>query len=135
MPLAEHLSRAEYRQPISLRGYNRNVTVLSALTAQDAAKVLQHVMPGLTRAEHQHLAGAHEAEARRQSNEWSRLADEASMETFGRPFGCFADYKISGIARSEYSEEKKRALRFAAHAEGNHRAASRAHAWAARHYR
>lgn len=125
--VSAHLNNACYHQPTKLRGYNGRVTVLRAHTARDGAKVLKAVNPLWTPQDHHRLAEQHLAESKRLAAEHSALLDQAHQETFGCS-PSFEDYKVSGIGRSEYSEEKKAKLRFAAQATGNHKTLSLAHA-------
>lgn len=129
--LVSSLDHPAYHQAIRLRGYNAAVTACQAATDADAARVLRHANPDWTSADHLALFEAHEAARKAQQAEWNRLIDAASMETFGRPWRIF-DYLISGIGRNEFSEEKKTALRFAAHAATSHGALARAHKAASR---
>lgn len=129
--LIPQLDHAVYHQRIKLRGYNGRISVFMAASDRDAAKVLKRLKPDWTPEDHASLAKKHAEAAEIQKKEWSRLVNQAAMETFGRPFE-FIDYKISGIARDEFSEGMKTALRFAAHAETYHGKASQAHAMAAR---
>lgn len=131
--LVSELDHMAYAKTIRLRGYTRRtgITVLQALSAGDAATVLIRANPDWTKADHLHLAAAHHDEATRQKAAWSRIVNEASLATFGRPYGIW-DYKVSGIAREEFSAEHKEALRFAAHAGGNHATLALAHERAAK---
>lgn len=128
-PMEPSLDAPRYHEQVRLRGYTRSVCVLSACTSNDGASILRRLARELSKEEHFKLADAHAKAAADQCAEWNRLADKAAVETFGRPFR-FGDYKISGIACEEFEDGMKAQLRFAAHAQSNHKAASRAH-WAA----
>ena len=70
------------------------------------------------------------AAAKEMDKQWSKEADKASQETFGRPFGT-SDYKISGIGREEFSSAAKDKLRDLAHTSAEHKEAAAAHWYAA----
>lgn len=128
------LDHPAYHEALKLPKYNRRVTVVSACSAGDSAKVLRRLKPDWTRDDHAALAAAHATTADSLETRYSELLDKAAQETFGRPFE-FGDYRISAIGRDEFSPEMKDSLRFVAHAKGNHRLVSQAHAHAARWYR
>ena len=130
--ISPELDHPAYHQALKLRGYNRKVTIFQAVSDADAAKLLKCFAPEWTRADHERLSQMHAAAAVQYEAEWGTLADEAALQTFGRPYR-FTDYHISGIAREEFPEELKTKLRFAAHANAHHSVASRAHARAARY--
>ncbi|MBN3761326.1 hypothetical protein [Burkholderia sp. Ac-20365] len=116
-----------YAHQVRLRGYNVRPSVCSAVDTVDGAKILQTVMPGLTKTQHDALARIHAVMAEQCTTAWATLVDLASEETFGRPY-AFGDYKISAVARDEYSPERKDQLRVLAHAQSRHKRAAQAHA-------
>ncbi|MFP3637719.1 hypothetical protein [Paraburkholderia sp. SIMBA_054] len=120
-----------YRERVRFRGYTCRPSVSSAVSDRDGAGILRNVMPGLTTTEHDALARLHEDMAARCKESWSTIVDQAARETFGRGY-VFSDYKISGIARSEFTEERKEQLRTLAHAETHHHKAAAAHAYLAK---
>ncbi|WP_321935503.1 hypothetical protein [Paraburkholderia sp. J8-2] len=116
-----------YETQVPFPRYNGKPSVLRAVSDSDAARILRNVLPGLTREEHQSMASIHEDMAERCRLAWDLIVNLASVETFARPYG-FMDYKISGIAREEYSDIRKDQLRVLAHNQTKHSRAARAHA-------
>lgn len=129
--LCPELDNPVYHIATKLRGYTNKTTVFQATTDGDAATVLKRLGKSWTKEEHERLAAQHGEAAERLKADWNRLADEAAMETFGRPF-AFGDYRISGIGREEFSDDFKTKLRFAAHAATHHGTLHRAHDRASR---
>lgn len=129
--LRPELDYPAYLAEYKVRGYNGKVNIFQAVSVKDAATILRRVAPEWSKEDHLRLAAQHSRAALELRDEWSKLADEAAVATFGRPFR-FTDYRISGIACEEFSAYYKERLRFAAHASSNHGCASRAHAEAAR---
>lgn len=124
------LDHPAYHEAIRLPKYNGPVNVIQAVTTIDAAHVLRRANPDWTPVDHLTLADLHATEAARQLMHYNSLLDQAANETFGRPFQP-TDYRISAIGSELFSEEKKIALRHAAHAKTNHRAIASAHLKAA----
>lgn len=124
------LDHPAYHAAIKLPKYNGPVNVIQAVSALDAAHVLRRANPEWTPVDHLTLADLHATEAARQQMHYNILLDEAANETFGRPFKP-TDYRISAIGSELFSEEKKVALRHAAHARTNHRVIAGAHLKAA----
>ena len=124
--LCPELDNPVYHIATKLRGYTNKITVFQATTVGDAATVLKRLGKSWTKEEHEQLAVLHGEAAERLKADWNRLADEAAMATFGRPF-AFGDYRISGIGREEFSDDFKAKLRFAAHAATHHGTLHRAH--------
>lgn len=123
---------AAYREKHQFPKYNTRPSVLSATTTSAAAKLLmRYAAPGLTREQHLERQ-AHFSELNRAlGDEWGKEVEMAAMETFGRPLR-FEEYRVSGIARDEFSEERKERLRALAHTQGECCAASLAHGHVAR---
>jgi len=121
------LDHPAYNTPVKLGGYNGKTTVHQANSSRDAANVLIRNNPGWSKADHAKLAAAHQKAADAHHEAWDKRVDQAHQETFGKPFGI-GDYKVSGIARDEYSEEHKTALRTHAHSETKHDRLAAAHA-------
>jgi hypothetical protein len=124
------LDHPAYHDAIRLPKYNGPVTVIQAATSLDAAHVLRRANPDWTPVDHLTLADLHATEAARQLLQYNALLDAAATETFGRKFQP-TDYRISAIGSELFSEEKKTALRHAAHARTNHRVIATAHLKAA----
>jgi hypothetical protein len=120
-----------YNTPVRVRGYNGQPTVYQIHDHKDAANALIALRPEVSRAEHAQLARKFEALADFCRKEWSKVADAAAMETWGRPFQ-FHDYRISGIGSDEFSREFKEDLRALAHGEGKAKRLTRAHEAAAK---
>ena len=114
------------------RGNARPVSALTVLTASDGKQLLRRFMPNVGKAEHRILAERHMRASIEHGRKWSELVDVAAMEVFGRPFQP-TDYRISSIAREEFSEEHKEALRQHSYAEGNHHQLAVLHYMAAGH--
>lgn len=124
------LDHPAYHEAVRLPKYNGPVNVIQAVTSRDAAHVLRRANPDWTPVDHLTLADLHATEAARQLMQYNALLDQAANETFGRPFQP-TDYRISAIGSDLFSEEKKVALRHAAHARTNHRVIASAHLKAA----
>lgn len=126
------LDNAAYHLPVKLRGYNRALTVLGAVTDADASKMIRKVLPMATKQEHKDLASRHTAEHQRLRAMHVELLEAAHVETFGtKP--SFGDYKVCAIGRDEYSEEMKVQLRAAAYGSTSHMKLAAAHAHASRY--
>jgi hypothetical protein len=110
--------------------YNVQVSPLSA-HGSDTGKLLAGRLPGWTKADHLQQAELHTAEADRMMKEWGKVANDAAKETFGRPYQA-TDYRISGIASDQFSDEKKEQLRKLAAGQSRHKDAAYAHASAAK---
>lgn len=116
-----------YGTGVRLPKYNIRPSVFSAVNDSDAAKVLRQIMPGLSHREHDALSRLHADMAAMCETSWSVIANQASIEAFGRPYE-FEDYKICAIAREEYAAERKEQLRTLAYSRSKHIAAAGAHA-------
>jgi len=115
-----------YTEEFKLPKYNGRVTVMNGPAAQILARSGK-----FDKMEHLKRADLLARAAINFENQWSKVANKASMEAFGRPYE-FTDYKISGIARDEYSEKRKNQLRSLAHGMGIFKTLARAHADAAK---
>lgn len=131
LTMSPELSHPAYEQAFRLKGYSGKITLFQAVSTADAAKVLKQANPNWTAQDHKRLSQQHAEAAAKYEVEWGQLANEAALQTFGRPYSIF-DYKVSGIASEEFPDEFKEKLRFAAHAKSHHTTASRAHEHAAR---
>lgn len=129
--LNPRLDHPAYHESVALPKYNGKVTVFQANSSTDAAKVLCRANPDWTHADHLTLASLHATESAKQLMRHNVLLDAAAQETFGRHYQL-TDYRVSGIASAEFSEEKKSELRKAAHARTHHEVVARAHLTAAR---
>lgn len=107
------LNDSLYNTRVKLKGYNGQVTVSTAHGA-DKGKVLIQLAPQMSKGAHSAKAREFAALAEKLDEEWSREADEAAMETWGRPFQV-TDYRISGIGSDEFSPARKNKLRTFAH--------------------
>lgn len=125
------LDHPAYQERIKLRGYNCRVNVLMATNDTDGGRVLKRLNPSWTKGDHKALAEQHAQLGKQMHNEWNALLDVAALQAFGRKYHI-TDYRISGIACEEFSDEHKDRLRYLAHASTHHRAVARAHASAAR---
>ncbi len=124
------LDHAAYHQQVKLPKYNCRVNIFQATCPADAARLLRRNNPDWSKEDHLQLAQQHAERSSLEREKHAQLLDAAAMETFGRPFRV-TDYRISAIGCEEFSEEKKEALRFSAHAGTTHLICSRAHAKAA----
>jgi hypothetical protein len=121
-----------YDNKIKLKGYSKEgVTVCQCNDSHDMAKILIKSNPKWSKKDHLELAKSHEAA--RSSNElkWDKTVNEASLAAFGKPYHI-TDYKVSGIARDEFSEDHKKTLRLHSHAAGLHSQLAKAHEIAAK---
>lgn len=126
-----NLHHPAYNTAVKLPKHNRAETPKSAVTAEDAAKILVRNNPAWTKEDHKKLAAAHEAARKEHDDAWGRVADEAAQKTWGRKFEA-TDYKVSGIGSSEFSDEHKELLRHHAHSASAHSKLTSAHTVAAR---
>lgn len=131
MELNLSLDHPAYLAARKLRGYRYPVIPTGACTNSDAGKILILNNPAWSKADHLELAVLHRKAADHSAACWTKIADAASMAAFGRPYEI-TDYKISAIARDEFSEEHKRLLRHHALAGSNHRLLACAHEAAAK---
>lgn len=129
--LLSGLDHPAYHIQTHLRGYNGKPDVFMVHSDADAARILRITGPNWTQIQHAELAAQHILAAQKQAECYAKLLNDAAMETFGRPYSII-DYRISAIACDEFTDEKKDALRFAAHSMNNHKTLARAHAFAAR---
>ena len=133
---SETLGHPAYQAQIRIPGYNypgSRVTVFQAVTVADAAKVLVKANPAWSREDHRNLAEDHQRSWRECGAKWNEVANEAAHSTFGREF-LLTDYRISGIAREEFSEGDKKALRDLAGRRGRHMRLAAAHLFAAKNF-
>lgn len=100
-------------------GYTCRVTLLGVCLAQDGKRLLRKLMPMLNKDQFRAIGLEHAKLALSHQTAWSTRVNEACLATFGRPYGIH-DYRISGIARDEFSEGDKTALRSHAHKQGHH---------------
>ena len=108
------LHQEAYLHPRRLPLYNYPTTVFQACSARDGARILIQNNPSWTADDHRRLAQECAKARDYHDAAWNETLDEASMEAFGRPYQV-TDYRISGIARNDYSEPHKEILRFHAH--------------------
>lgn len=101
-------------------GYTRRVTLLNVLTSHDGLRLMRKLLPDVSKAQFKALGLEHARRAREHTSAWSDRVDLACRTTFGRPFE-FTDYRISGIAREEFSEEDKNLLRLHSRRSSLHR--------------
>lgn len=113
-------------------GHTFAPSVLTALCASSAVRLLKRFLPSATRAWHASAAEMHAKKAIEHRDSWSSVADEAALQTFGRKFSI-SDYRISGIGREEFAEEHKDALRLHARSTGKHHRLAVLHHMAAGH--
>lgn len=123
-----------YIGALRLKGYRSPVTISQASTSSDAAKVLTRLHPGWSKLEHVQLAEAHLDQYKGLLRRWSEVLDQAAMQTFGREYHI-SDYRISGIACEEFSEEHKAQLRTLIHTAQKHKDIADAHREAAKYRR
>lgn len=117
---------AIYGEEVRMRRYNIKPSVNTACTTADSARILRSLMPSLTVEEHRAIANVHLDMAARALTSWSTIVNLASLETFGRRYETW-DYKVSGIARDEFSNVRKEQLRVLMHAATKHNRAASAH--------
>lgn len=113
-------------------GYTCRVTLLSVISADAGRRLLRKLMPNLTKDQYRQIGLEHVKLALLHAAAWSTKVNEACIATFGRPYG-FHDYRVSGIARDEFCEEDKNALRAHAHKQGHHHQLAIFHLMAAGH--
>lgn len=122
---------AEYIERVKVKGYTEKRNIFELHSPLEMGKVICSVMPNKSLMDHDSLAKMHIERYKTLQKEWSELVEKASMETFGRKYQI-TDYKVSGIACNEYSEDHKKELRRLSHAATAHQILSLAHEAAAK---
>ena len=125
------ISSPVYQRRQRIRNYCGAQSPLSLVSPCGAARrMLRRRLPTWTRADHakQALAMARLAESSRRA--WSREAEAAALETFGRPWQ-FTDYRISGIGSDQFQDCRKERLRTLAHRRSDYLSAADLHEWLA----
>lgn len=103
-----------------------------AMSFEDFGRFLVRNNPSWGKEDHEQLFRLHLEEAKRIDTEYSEELNRASLETFGKPYHI-SMYQISGIARDEFSDERKRRLRELVSQSGAHVHIACGHKYAARH--
>lgn len=124
------LASSAYKDTIRLPKCAGEVCVLTA--HHSGYKVLIRLKPEWTKEDHERLDATHTDLKLALRAAWGHEFEAACQETFGRP-SEIGDYKISGIGRSEFTEERKDRLRTLAHSDSKHSTIGAAHSEAARH--
>lgn len=101
-----------YIQEFKIPKYNGRVTVLNGPGAMILARSGKW-----SKEDHVRLSKLFTEKAESFSTAWGKVAEAAAQETWGRSYQ-FHDYRISGIASDEFTEEKKDKLRFYAQGAG-----------------
>lgn len=130
VPSDVSLDHPAYSAKAKLRGYNGATNVHQAVSSRDAANILIRNNPDWTKEDHANLADAHAKAAAAHHDAWGKRVQQAHQETFGKPYSPM-DYKVR-IARDEYSEDHKAALRKHAQSATKHENLAAAHAAAAK---
>ena len=91
-------------------GHTFPPSVLTALDAESAKRLLRKFMSNTSKDEHFALAASHAAAAEKADSAWIKLVKDQFLAVFGRPYGP-TDYKVSGIARDEFPDSVKSKLR------------------------
>lgn len=126
LQLVPDLKHSAYTEQVKMRGYNCKPSVLTAVTPEDAGRILSKVMPAWTKSDHKNLAIQHARASSALDKRHSKLLDDAAFRAWGRPFEV-TDYKITAIGSDAFPEDIKEELRFAAYGSTNHRKIARAH--------
>lgn len=113
-------------------GYTCRVTLLSLIGADAGRRLLRKLMPTVRKEQFLEIGQGHIKLALLHNAAWSTTVNQACMATFGRPYE-FHDYKVSGVARDEFSDEDKNALRDHAYKKGQHHQLAIFHLMAAGH--
>lgn len=120
------ISSPIYRRRQRVRNWCGEQCPLSLAGNSTARRMLRRRLPTWTRADHARQALAMERAAHRCISAWSREAEAAALETFGRPWQ-FTDYRISGIGSDEFTAERKERLRTLAHRRSDYLSAADLH--------
>lgn len=112
----------------------RTMTAIRALTAADGAKVLRQANSEWTKSDHAKLAAQHLKMAEELDDEWMAVVSEQFKKQFGRDYSI-TDYKVSGVARSEFPSSIKDRLREINGMRNDHKSLAAAHEYASKHYR
>ncbi len=125
------LDNPAYAKKVKIKGYGGPINVFQANSARDMANVLIGSGGDWSKQDHASLASKHDADAQKNKIEWSKVAYQAAQDAWGRDYRV-SDYKVSGIASSEFKTEFKEKLRELAQAESKHKTLAVAHAAAAK---
>lgn len=121
------ITSAVYQRRQRVRNYSRPESPLSLVSPCTAAlRMLRRRLPGWSRADHARQALAMERLAKRTAGAWSREAERAALETFGRPWQ-FTDYRVSGIGSDAFTDARKERLRTLAHRRTDYLSAAALH--------
>lgn len=126
------LDNPAYTTPVKLPGQGK-VTAINAHSAADGAKILNKLRPDWTKADHLNMAAEHEDLAESAETDWGSLVSSEFKKLFGRDYRV-GDYKVSGVARSEFPDDVKDKLRELNRQMNGHKSLRVAHAYAAKHY-
>ena len=126
------LDNPAYTTAVKLPGQGK-VTAINAHSAADGAKILNKIRPDWTKADHLNMAAKHEDLAESAETDWGDLVSSEFKKLFGRDYRV-GDYKVSGVARSEFSDDVKDKLRELNRQMNEHKSLRVAHAYAAKHY-
>lgn len=126
------LTNPAYTTAVKLPGQGK-VTAINAHTASDGAKILNRLRPDWTKNDHLRLAMEHEDIGESAETDWSKLVKDTFQKQFGRPMEM-TDYKVSGVARSEFPDDVKDKLRELNEQSNDHKSLKVAHAYAAKYY-
>lgn len=129
--LSKKLDMAPYHSRTRIKGHGKSkVNFFMLKNDADRVAFLQKMFSTYSwwydYEDHQRIGEEHKAEAERLKKRWASLAEAAMQKTFGRSYTVL-DYRVSGIARSEFPKWYKAQLRFAAQAWPNHRDLAQAH--------
>lgn len=104
------IDRSIYKHAVKLRGYSCLVTVHSAVSARDGAKVLRCLFPSMSPEQHAQLAVSARQQAASYEASYSNALKAAFLRRYGRP-PSILDYRISCIWDEALFEDDKDRLR------------------------
>jgi hypothetical protein len=128
-----YLNDPIYTQPTKRHGHYFGGRIL-ALPRPHGAKELRKRLPLWSKQDHATEATLHAQAATACRTAWSRVANLAARDAWGRDFEA-TDYRISGIGSGQFAPKYRAALRTLAHRESMHNDASALHAWCAKYNR
>jgi hypothetical protein len=102
------------------------------VTALDVPRLLRRYWPSMSKEEHRKRAAENRREVERLQKRYTQELEDAAQETFGRAWEA-TDYRIAGIGRDEFSDERKERLRLLCRAIDARRSIAYAHDHCARY--
>ena len=109
--IAKALLPEKYYEKFTLKGNGRSqYSIFGIYDSSSIKQAAKKLFPAMSIAEHKKLAEKYSQEMKAADEQYSKTLDTEFEKLFGRKYEA-SDYKISGIARDEFSDEVKNKLR------------------------